>query len=100
MFWRTPRLTVAVVSSGRTGSSLDDGRCTEHGLGPRLRALIGKNLRINPDGNIRDNPIPGSLISFSTESTAIRKRAGWELQTKRLDATEHGPTGEKGRPPG
>ena len=60
-----------------------------------LKALTGKILRINPDGNIpTDNPIPGSPIY----SYGHRNPQGlaWQPETKRLYATEHGPSGEKG----
>jgi len=60
-----------------------------------LRTLSGKILRINPDGNIpADNPIPGSPIY----SYGHRNPQGlaWQPGTKRLYATEHGPSGEKG----
>jgi glucose/arabinose dehydrogenase len=60
-----------------------------------LQTLSGKILRINPDGNIpSDNPIPGSPIY----SYGHRNPQGlaWQPGTKRLYATEHGPSGEKG----
>jgi glucose/arabinose dehydrogenase len=60
-----------------------------------LKTLSGKILRINPDGNIpSDNPIPGSPIY----SYGHRNPQGlaWQPGTKRLYATEHGPSGEKG----
>ncbi|MCU0501286.1 MAG: PQQ-dependent sugar dehydrogenase [Anaerolineae bacterium] len=60
-----------------------------------LKTFSGKILRLNPDGNIpADNPIAGSPIY----SYGHRNPQGlaWQPETKRLYATEHGPSGEKG----
>ncbi len=64
-------------------------------LARRLDSLAGKILRVNDDGSIPDdNPFPGSPI-YSYGHRNVQGLA-WHPFTKRLYATEHGPTGEGG----
>jgi glucose/arabinose dehydrogenase len=59
--------------------------------------LNGKILRLNPDGSIPpDNPSPGSPgYSYGHRNP---QGLAWQPGTGRLYATEHGPTGDQGRP--
>jgi glucose/arabinose dehydrogenase len=60
-----------------------------------LKSLNGKILRLNPDGSIpADNPFPNSYVY----SYGHRNPQGlaWQPGTRRLYATEHGPSGFQG----
>jgi len=57
--------------------------------------LLGKILRLNPDGSIPpDNPFPGSPVySFGHRNP---QGLAWQPESGRLYATEHGPSGGQG----
>ena len=60
-----------------------------------LKSLNGKILRLDPDGSVPlDNPFPNSYVC----SYGHRNPQGlaWQPETKRLYATEHGPSGFQG----
>lgn len=71
------------------------GDAAQRDLAQRLDTLVGKILRLNPDGSIpEDNPFPVSPVY----SFGHRNPQGLAFQpgTGRLFSTEHGPTGEMG----
>ena len=71
------------------------GDAQQADLAQNPRSLAGKILRITPDGEIpRDNPISGSPV-YSLGHRNVQGLT-WHPQTKRLYATEHGPSGERG----
>jgi glucose/arabinose dehydrogenase len=64
-------------------------------LAQDLTSLNGKILRLNPDGSIpKDNPFANSYVY----SYGHRNPQGlaWQPKTRRLYATEHGPSGFQG----
>jgi glucose/arabinose dehydrogenase len=64
-------------------------------LAQNRQSLAGKILRITPDGQIPgDNPIASSPV-YSLGHRNVQGLA-WHPETKRLYATEHGPSGERG----
>ncbi len=64
-------------------------------LAQNPQSLAGKILRVTPDGGIpRDNPMAGSPV-YSLGHRNVQGLA-WHPETKRLYATEHGPSGERG----
>jgi glucose/arabinose dehydrogenase len=68
-------------------------------LAQNPKALEGKLLRLNDDGTIpEDNPLPDSLVY----SLGHRNSQGfdWQPKSRRLYATEHGPSGFDGPPGG
>lgn len=72
------------------------GDAGDYNLSQDLNSLAGKILRMNPDGTIpEDNPFGDSLVY----SYGHRNPQGldWHLKSGKIVATEHGPTGEKGR---
>jgi len=60
-----------------------------------LKALGGKILRIDPEGNIpTDNPFPGSPVwSYGHRNP---QGLAWRPETGQLFQSEHGPSGEVG----
>ena len=71
------------------------GDAADPDLAQDVSSLAGKILRLNPDGSVPpDNPFPGSPVY----SYGHRNPQGldWDAQG-RLVATEHGPSGERGR---
>jgi glucose/arabinose dehydrogenase len=72
------------------------GEIFEAMLAQDLTSLGGKSLRVTPEGSIpEDNPFQGSPIY----SYGHRNPQGicWDPSTKRMYASEHGPSGEFGR---
>ena len=72
------------------------GDAANYGLAQDLNSLAGKILRINSDGTIpKDNPFEESPIF----SYGHRNPQGidWHPDSDILVATEHGPSGERGR---
>ncbi|RJQ14734.1 MAG: PQQ-dependent sugar dehydrogenase [Nitrospiraceae bacterium] len=72
------------------------GETFEAGLAQDLRSFAGKILRTTPEGDIpQDNPFRGSPVY----SYGHRNPQGiaWHPATKKLFASEHGPSGEFGR---
>ncbi|MER3461425.1 MAG: glucose dehydrogenase [candidate division GAL15 bacterium] len=71
------------------------GDARQPSLAQDPRSLAGKILRITPDGAVPpDNPFPGSPV-YSLGHRNVQGLA-WHPQTRRLYATEHGPSGERG----
>jgi glucose/arabinose dehydrogenase len=71
------------------------GDAQENRLAQDLTSLNGKILRLNPDGSIpKDNPFANSYVY----SYGHRNPQGlaWQPKTRRLYATEHGPSGFQG----
>lgn len=71
------------------------GDAQESRRAQNLSSLNGKILRLNPDGSVpADNPFPNSYVY----SYGHRNPQGlaWQPQTRRLYATEHGPSGFQG----
>lgn len=65
-------------------------------LSQDVNSLAGKILRINPDGSIpSDNPFAGSPVY----ALGLRNTQGfdWHPDTGKMYATDHGPSGERGR---
>ncbi|MDR5683666.1 MAG: PQQ-dependent sugar dehydrogenase [Armatimonadota bacterium] len=72
------------------------GDAAQRALAQDRQSLAGKILRLTPDGGIPpDNPFPGSAV-YSLGHRNVQGLA-WHPQTRRLYATEHGPSGELGR---
>jgi glucose/arabinose dehydrogenase len=84
------------IAFGPDGSLyIGTGYADTPALAHQLDSLAGKILRVNDDGSIpADNPFPGSPI-YSYGHRNVQGLA-WHPLTKRLYATEHGPTGEGG----
>jgi len=84
------------VKSGPDGKlywTVGDAQTTR--FAQNLKSLNGKILRLDPDGAIpSDNPFPNSYVY----SYGHRNPQGlaWQPGTKRLYATEHGPSGFQG----
>jgi glucose/arabinose dehydrogenase len=71
------------------------GDARQPSLAQDRRSLAGKILRLTPDGGVPDdNPFPGSPV-YSLGHRNVQGLA-WHPQTRRLYATEHGPSGERG----
>jgi len=71
------------------------GDATQRDQAQNLDSLLGKILRLNPDGSIPDdNPFPDSPVY----SYGHRNPQGlaWQPGTGQLFSTEHGPSGEMG----
>lgn len=71
------------------------GDAAERQLAQNPSSLGGKILRLTPDGGVPpDNPFPGSPV-YSLGHRNVQGLA-WHPSTRRLYATEHGPSGELG----
>jgi len=84
---------VKFAPDGRLYWTMGDAQTTRYAQ--NLKSLNGKILRLNPDGSIpSDNPFPNSYIY----SYGHRNPQGlaWQPGTRRLYATEHGPSGFQG----
>lgn len=78
---------------GKLYWTMGDAQTTRHAQD--LKSLNGKILRLNSDGGIpTDNPLPNSYVY----SYGHRNPQGlaWQPVTRRLYATEHGPSGFQG----
>jgi glucose/arabinose dehydrogenase len=72
------------------------GDAAERALAQDRQSLAGKILRLTPDGGVPpDNPFPGSPV-YSLGHRNVQGLA-WHPRTRRLYASEHGPSGELGR---
>jgi len=71
------------------------GEIFERRMAQDLKALGGKILRIDPEGNIpADNPFPGSPVwSYGHRNP---QGLAWHPETGQLFQSEHGPSGEVG----
>ena len=71
------------------------GEIFERRMAQDLKALGGKILRIDPEGNIpTDNPFPGSPVwSYGHRNP---QGLAWHPETGQLFQSEHGPSGEVG----
>jgi glucose/arabinose dehydrogenase len=68
------------------------GDASNGGLAQNRASLAGKILRVNDDGSVPpDNPFPGSPV-YSLGHRNVQGLA-WHPVTRRLYATEHGPSG-------
>lgn len=71
------------------------GDARQPSLAQDPRSLAGKILRVTPDGGVPvDNPFPGSVV-YSLGHRNVQGLA-WHPVSRRLYATEHGPSGERG----
>jgi glucose/arabinose dehydrogenase len=71
------------------------GDAARRQLAQNPASLGGKILRLTPDGGVPpDNPFPGSFV-YSLGHRNVQGLA-WHPTTRRLYATEHGPSGERG----
>ncbi|MGB0554729.1 MAG: PQQ-dependent sugar dehydrogenase [Alphaproteobacteria bacterium] len=71
------------------------GEIFERRMAQDLKALGGKILRVDPEGNIpADNPFPGSPVwSYGHRNP---QGLAWHPETGQLFQSEHGPSGEVG----
>ena len=71
------------------------GEIFERRMAQDLKALGGKILRVDPEGNIpADNPFPGSPVwSYGHRNS---QGLAWHPETGQLFQSEHGPSGEVG----
>ena len=71
------------------------GDASNYNLSQELDSLAGKILRINPDGTIPDdNPFGTAVYSLGHRNP---QGIDWHPDSQILVATEHGPSGERGR---